>query len=452
MPEKTVPETTDSLNTAPSRRSIFRSVGPALIVACVVLGPGSILTSSKVGCQFGYQMVWVLGAAGLLMLAAVATAARVGVVFEGSPCTELARRLGRPVAVLAGVCVFAIAACFQFSNNLGVLMSMEPLISTDAHWQPVVLVGLNLAIIACLFGFRRLYRPIEKLMAWLVGLMLLGFAANLLLARPSLLGLLHGLVPGIPDELAGSFLPRLETAATGPGVMAAVPRVVDPWLSLQGLVATTFSIAGAFYQAYLVKEKGWSTGQLKQGLVDSLVGMSVLVGISLMIMVTSAAVLLGNVAPTDLRSAADVARQLEPLFGSAAKWLFCVGIFAGAFSSFLVNSLVGGTLLADGLGYEARLDSQATKIFTVAVLLIGMAVALATDAQGRVPLIIFAQAATVLGGPVLALSLFYLAWRAGAEGLAKTPGWMLTLTGAGAVVVIALAIRTAWRIYLTIGL
>jgi len=449
MAENSTPQTAAPISAGLPRHRILRSVGPALIVACVVLGPGSILTSSKVGCQFGYQMVWVLLAAGLLMLAAVATAARVGVVFAGSPCTELANRLGRPVAVLAGVSVFAIAACFQFSNNLGVLMSVEPLIRTNVPWQPMVLVGLNLAIIACLFGFRRLYQPIEKLMAWLVGLMLLGFAANLLLARPSLLGLLRGLVPGIPGALTGSFLPRLETAAANPGMVAAAPRVVDPWLSVQGLVATTFSIAGAFYQAYLVKEKGWSTGQLKQGLVDSLAGMSVLVGVSLMIMATSAAVLAGKVAPTDLRSAADVARQLEPLFGSAAKWLFCAGIFAGAFSSFLVNSLVGGTLLADGLGYNPRLDSRATKIFTVGVLLIGMVVALATDAQGRVPLIIFAQAATVLGGPVLALSLWYLAWRAGTEGRPKTPAWMLALTGAGAAVVIALALRTAWRIYLT---
>ena len=55
-----------------SRRSIFRSLGPALIVACVVLGPGSILTSSKVGCQFGYSMIWLLLLAGLLMVGAVA--------------------------------------------------------------------------------------------------------------------------------------------------------------------------------------------------------------------------------------------------------------------------------------------------------------------------------------------------------------------------------------------
>ena len=79
------------------------ALGPAIIVACVVLGPGSILTSSKIGCQFGYELIWVLIGAGLLMVGAVATSARIGVTLEGTPCEELATRLGRPVAVLSWV-------------------------------------------------------------------------------------------------------------------------------------------------------------------------------------------------------------------------------------------------------------------------------------------------------------------------------------------------------------
>ena len=36
------------------------SIGPAILIAAVVLGPGSILANSKVGWQYGYDMVWVL--------------------------------------------------------------------------------------------------------------------------------------------------------------------------------------------------------------------------------------------------------------------------------------------------------------------------------------------------------------------------------------------------------
>lgn len=98
--------TADSSAEQKSSRGFARAVGPAIIVACVVLGPGSILTSSRVGCEFGYELIWVLIGAGILMVGAVATSARVGVSLEGTPCTELANRLGRPVAAVAGIAVF----------------------------------------------------------------------------------------------------------------------------------------------------------------------------------------------------------------------------------------------------------------------------------------------------------------------------------------------------------
>lgn len=425
---------------------LLRSLGPALIVACVVLGPGSILTASQVGCQYGYDLLWTLAAAGTLMAGAVAAAARVGVGLDASPCAELAQRVGRPAALLAGLCVFGIASCFQFSNNLGVLASIEPLAPLSGGAKAAVLAALNLLLIACLFGFKRLYAPLEKLMMVMVAMMLAGFAANLWFAQPSPSAALAGLVPGFPPELSGSLVPRIETAADG------ARRLVDPWFVVQGLAVTTFSIAGAFYQAYLVREKGWNAGQLRAGLVDVFAGMLVLVGITMLIMCTSAAVLHGRVEPQSLRSAADVARQLEPLFGASAKWLFCLGIFAGAFSSFLVNSMIGGALLADGLGCDARIDSRATKWGTTAVLLIGMTVALATDEASRVPLIIFAQGMTVLGGPVLAWALWTLLEAVRREGRLAVPGWIRGLTLAGGLVVLALAVRTAWRVALSLQL
>jgi manganese transport protein len=421
---------------------IAGSLGPALIVACVVLGPGSILTSSKVGCQFGYQLLWVLVAAGALMVAAVAAAARIGVGLAGTPCQELAARVGRPAAVVTGLAVFCIAACFQFSNNLGVLASLEPLATISPAAKIVLLVGLNVCLAACLFGFKRLYVPLEKLMMVMVGLMLIGFAANLWFARPDFSMAARGLVPQIPEELGNNVLPRVVEGSDGSR------SIFDPWLVVQGLIATTFSIAGAFYQAYLAKEKGWTTKQLGAGLVDSTIGTAVLIGISMVIMATSASVLSGRIAPAELRTAADVARQLEPLFGPAAKWLFCLGIFAGAISSFLVNSMIGGTMLADGLGFEAALDSRATKVGTTLVMAIGMTVALGTSPESRVPLIIFAQAMTVLGGPLLAVALIYLLRSAHADGRVPAPSWMVWLLALGAIVVFALAVRTAFRLAL----
>ena len=442
------------LAAGPPRRGLLRSLGPAIIVASVVLGPGSILTSSKVGCQYGYDMLWVLAGAAILMIAMVALSARLGVVLKGTPCDELARRLGRPFAAFVGIVLFLVIASFQSSNNIAVLASIEPFFeSSDApaasgagsaatsDWliPTIALVALNVLIVAVMYGLRKLYGVIETMMKILVVVMIVGFAANLLFARPSAAGVLGGLVPKLPPM--EGLLPRLSGG-----------KVVDPLWAVQGLIATTFSVAGAFYQAYLVREKGWTQTYLRQGLVDSVVGIALLGMITMVIMITAASALHGMVDPADLKSAGDVASQLQPLFGPAAKLLFCIGIFAGAFSSFLVNAMIGGALLSDGLGLGASMDQRWPKLLTTAALVIGMGVAIASRSFGmsRVGLIIFAQALTVLGVPILAGSLLYLATRRELTGSRRVPFWMKLLAAVGGLVTVALAVRTAWRIYLQI--
>lgn len=408
--------------------AFFRSLGPAIIVASVVLGPGSILSASKVGTQHGYSMIWVLVLAGVFMAGMTALAARLGVSYEGSLCDELCLRLGRPFAALVGATIFGIATCFQFSNNLGVLAGIEPLLEggMGKTAQIVSLVVLNGVIIGVLLGLKSLYRPIEKLMMIMMGLMLVGFAANLFFAKPSLSG------------VAGGFVPRLP----GGGELADL-------LPLLAMVATTFSIAGAFYQAYLVREKGWTTSNLRQGLVDSLAGISVLVGITLIILTTAAAVLHGKLDAGELKSAADVAAQLKPAFGSAAVILFAQGILAGAFSSFLVNAMIGGTMLADGFGLGSKLDQKWPKIFTVASLLVGMGIAILIKSSdvSIVGLILFAQALTVLGGPVLAFSLMYLATRKEMVGERKVPAWIMVVGWTASAITVAMAVKKAGDIW-----
>lgn len=436
------------------RGGLWRSLGPAIIVASVVLGPGSIVASSKVGCAFGYDMVWLLAVAGVLMLSMTALSARLGVTLEGTLCDELARRAGRPVAAITGLTLFLIAACFQFGNNLGVLYAVEPFLQGTALakspvFPAIVLVLLNAGILCVLYGFRSLYRPLEIMMKTMVGLMVLGFAANLLFAQPSILEIFGGLVPSLPAETGRSWMPYLVTAADGKR------ELVDDWLILQALVATTFSVGAAFYHSYLVRQKGWTREHLGRGLFDSVVGVSVLCLISLMIMVTGAAVLHGKVPVGELKNAADVARQLQPAFGGQmATVFFCLGIFAGAFSSFLINAMIGGTVLADGFGRGGSMDQPWPKRFTAVGLLTGMVVAIAVKSYGfKVgTLLIFAQALTVLGNPLLAGAMLWLATRKDLSGERAVPAWMKWLAFAGFVVVLILAVRVAVNLSLKIYL
>mgnify|MGYP003676728170 FL=1 len=168
-------------------KRFLQSIGPAIIVAAVVLGPGSILTSSKVGSQFGYPALGVIAAATILMIAMVALAARIGVIYDDSPCDQLAARLGRPVAVIVGLILFGLVAIFQYSNNVALISGIAPLLDsadgrssslTQGTTPAIILIIFNAFVIACLYRLRHLYGSIEKLMKLLIGLMVVAFLIN----------------------------------------------------------------------------------------------------------------------------------------------------------------------------------------------------------------------------------------------------------------------------------
>lgn len=427
----------------------LQRVGPAIIVASVVLGPGSMLVASKVGCQHGYTMLWILVTASLLMISMTALAARIGLGTNNTLCGELANRFGRPYAMLIGTLLFLVVASFQSSNNMAVVTSIQTVLSSPDRGAPSAsliissLVLFNGLIVAVMFGLKNLYKPLEWLMKFLLLVMLLGFGANLVLAGIAPSNILRGLVPTVSWDVAGGFWPARNPQG----------QILDPLWAVQGMIATTFSVAAAFYQGYLVKEKGWTVANLRQGLTDSVFGVAILGGCSAMIMITSASVFHGKLDPDQLRTAADVAGQLEPLFGPGATLLFGFGLFAACFSSFLVNAMIGGLLLSDGLGLGGSIDQAWPRRLTVLALLAGMAVAIFATISGQNPVnvIIFAQALTVLGLPLIAWSLMYLASCRDIRQAVKIPHWMYGMCAIGTGVTVILAARTAWKLYLNLS-
>ena len=67
----------NSVSTDLVRRRWYQRVGPGLITACVVIGPGSILTSSNVGAQNGYGLSWVVVISVVFMLVYMALSTKI---------------------------------------------------------------------------------------------------------------------------------------------------------------------------------------------------------------------------------------------------------------------------------------------------------------------------------------------------------------------------------------
>lgn len=422
--------------------SVLRSVGPAIIVAAVVCGPGSMLMSSKTGAIYGYSMLWVVVSAAALMWGMIVLSARLGVVFERTLLGEVAARLGRGVAAFVGLCLFLVVVGFQVSNNIAVVAALQafglPLGSDGSPLMPVaVLLAVNAFVIAVIYRFSNLYKPVEKLLKGIVLVVVCSFLVNFVLARPDVAAMLRGLIPSPPE---GGF------------AMLLSPKADANVTVLQALVATTFSVAGAFYQAYNVRARGWGIADARKGMVDSLAGIMVLGGVSVILMSTAAAALHGtDVDPATLTNVSDVARQFEPLFGRYATLVFSTGIFAGGFGAFMVNALIGGNMLADGFGFGETMNDRGTKHATVAALLTAMGIAIGCQLMGIKPVaaITVAQASTVLGLPALAATLLYLATRPELSGARKIPRWMLVMASLGLVVTTLLTARTVLKLVAT---
>jgi len=425
----------------------YRSVGPALITACVVFGPGSLLISSKVGANYGYELLWLLVLTGILMGTYMTMAARIGVVGGATPCTLLARRLGRPAAAIVGINLCLICTAFQFSNNLAVVAAADTLGLARLFGDPEqmsekmlrlinsgFLVAFNALVIMLTFTLRHVYHVLERVMKVMVALILLCFLLNLFIVRPDILGVLKGLIPHLPENLSPALPTRTQAGIT------------DPMILVASLLGTTFSVAGAFYQGNLVREKGWSVRDYDRSIGDSIGGVTLLTGISAIIMITCAAVLRGK--PADDISV--LATQLRPLLGAATHALFCIGLVAVAMNPFVINAMIGGSVLADGLGKPAKLSDVWSRRFTVGVLLVGMLVAMIVlnTPVKKVQAIIFGQALTVIGNPLMAAAILYLANQKSIMATRRNKLVHNVLGIVGFLVVLGMAIRVLIRIAL----
>ena len=86
-------EPTNTGNGAPTQsrlRRILGAIGPGLITAAVVVGPGSVTVSTKAGALEGCSLLWVLASAGLMMIAFTYLGAKIGLVLDQSLLTTTA--------------------------------------------------------------------------------------------------------------------------------------------------------------------------------------------------------------------------------------------------------------------------------------------------------------------------------------------------------------------------
>ncbi|MFC4870820.1 Nramp family divalent metal transporter [Negadavirga shengliensis] len=392
----------------------WRSLGPGIITAALVFGPGSLTITSKLGAIYGYDLLWVLVISTVLMMAFTNMGARIGIVTGQSLLETFRQKWGKWSALLTGFGIFLVTASFQAGNTIGAgLAFAESFETSTVPW----VVFISLAAISLLFT-RSFYKILEKVMVAMVAIMLLSFLFTVIISQPDGALVAKGLVPTVPDGAQ---------------------------LLVIALVASSFSIGGAFYQSYLVQERGWRKEEVKQVNKEAFTGILVLGLISGMILISAANILYPQ--GIQVNSATDMGRALEPLYGNLATYIFMLGLFGASFSSLIGNATIGGTLFADALGLGRDLNSKKVKLLISLIIILGAAVALAF---GRLPLelIVFAQGVTIFVVPFIGIGMFVIANNRSLMGGLANGKWSQLLGVLGILVLLILALTNFKNLFL----
>jgi len=353
----------------------WRSLGPGIITAALVFGPGSLTLTSKLGSLYGYDLLWVIVVSTTLMLSFTSMGARIGLATNQSLLQTFKAKWGNWASILTGFGIFFVCVSFQAGNSIGAGLSFAESFKTGTNpW----IIGISLLAISLLF-FKSFYKTLEKVMMVMVDLMMLSFIVTLLVAQPNLAEVFAGLMPHVPP--------------------ASLILII-------AMVASSFSVAGAFYQSYLVQEKGWNRTEVTDVKREAYTGILILGIISSMILLSSGAIL--HPQGISVNAATDMGKALEPLYGSWATGVFMLGLFGASFSSLIGNATIGGTLFADALSLGSDLNSKPVKALIMLVIVIGAVVAIAF---GKLPLelIVFAQGVTIFAVPFIGLGLLLIA-------------------------------------------
>ncbi|GIN85138.1 manganese transporter [Heyndrickxia sporothermodurans] len=399
--------------TSTQKVSFLKKIGPAFITSALIIGPGSVTLSSKIGAVYGNQLIWVVIVMILFMMIFTEMSARIGLASQFSFLEILKRKWGKSAAIIIGIGSCLVTASFQAGNAIGAGIAASAILGLSSTFWIVITTILSIGL---LFA-KSFYKILEKLMLGLVVIMLVSFGLTVIISKPSVSDIVLHLVPSIPS--------------------GSMPLVI-------ALTATSFSIVGAVYQSYLVQEKGWGISQARSGIRDSYLGIFILGLITVMIMITSAAVLLPK--GIQVNSAAEMGQALEPLYGNWAMIVFMLGLFGASLSSLVGNATIGGAMLSDGFGLGRKLESKAVRGLICLVMIFGSAVGIIFGGS-PINLIIFAQAITIIIVPFIAIAILFVANDQSIMGKLKNTFWKNVIGIAGLIVLILLAINNVINIF-----
>ncbi|GAB5473802.1 MAG: Nramp family divalent metal transporter [Maribacter sp.] len=355
---------------------MFKKIGPGVLVAAAFIGPGTVTACTLAGAAFGYTLLWAMLLSIIATIVLQEMAARLGIITQRGLADVIKSELKTPlirysvIGIILGAIVIGNAA-YEAGNIGGATLGLEALFGVDyVNYYPLI-IGI------CAFGLLYIgnYKVLEKVLVSLVIVMSLSFVVTAIITKPDLGQIFKGLfIPEIPQN----------------GI-----------LTLMALVGTTVVPYNLFLHASLVSEKWKSKDDLNSVRRDTYISIA-LGGMVSMCIIIAASTIQGETITNVL----DLAKGLQPLYGSAAKYFMGIGLFAAGVTSAITAPLAAAYVVNSCFGWRVGLQHIKFKMVWMVILALG--VGFLFFGYTPIEIIKFAQVANGILLPLIAVFLLWI--------------------------------------------
>jgi len=327
----------------------LRILGPGIVTGAADDDPSGIATYSQTGAQFGFGQLWTSLYQIPLLIAVQEAVARIGAVTGKGLAGIVKENYSRKVLVFI-VTLVVIANTLNIGADIGAVASAIQLVAPVPFYIGCIVVALLIASFEVFIN----YKQYAKFLKWL-SLALLAYPVTALLIHEPWGQIVHAtLVPHITFDFNFLFI-------------------------ITGVFGTTISPYMFFWQSsgeveeeiskHILPQKGGTPRLTKKFMrdmrIDTVFGMIAAELGQWFIIITAATVLFAH-GITNIDSAADAAKALEPLVqsfpnaGYLAKVIFAVGIIGLGMLGIPVLAGSAAYALSEAMGWKEGLYRKFT--------------------------------------------------------------------------------------------
>jgi len=375
-------------------KRFFKLLGPGLVTGASDDDPSGIGTYAVAGASLGFATLWTALFTLPLMIAALLTCARIGMVSGMGLAAVLRRHYARNLLYLT-VIGLVIANTINAGADIGAIAAAINLLIPI----PIAVLVLPVALAILALQIWGSYRVIARTFKWLT-LALFAYVGSAVFARPDW-----------SEVLKATFIPRLSFDSSFLAMIVAIfGTTISPYLFFwQADQEVEEEIS--FGRLTRAQRRGASDAEIKYARWDVYIGMFLSNLVMYFIILATAATLF-KTGQTNIQSATDAAEALKPFAHGAASLLLAVGLIGSGFLAVPVLTGCSAYALTESFGGRYGFNQKLRRAkFFYAVIIVSTLVGVLINFIGINPIRALLLAAIINGflAPPLLVAIMLVA-------------------------------------------